>query len=94
MRSLCSCLRVTQILIRSFSSSNYLQKGYEQWPIEKLRRIGRRPTVFRGQGGKKSRLPYDKRYGPSGKDVNETTEGILRGGNDDFRRILGEERKT
>ncbi|XP_067951658.1 uncharacterized protein [Watersipora subatra] len=66
--------------------------AYDQWPFKKHRRIGRRPNYYKGQGGKKSRIPYDKRYPLSGKDINDTVEGLKRGGNAEMMSMIGEER--
>lgn len=91
-QSIKSCL--TKVgSIRSFSNTSQLANSYKQWPYEKVRRIGRRPEFTRGQGGKRSRIAYDKRYKLSGKFVNATTEGLRRGGNEYMPRIIGEESK-
>ena len=80
-----------QTSVRSFSTTHTVLKAYDQWPFEKVRRIGRRPNYYRGQGGKKSRIPYDKRYPVTGKDVNVTVEGLRRGGNKEFMDLIGQE---
>lgn len=76
---------------RSLSTSLKFSNKYKQWPQEKIRHIGRRPSYWTGQGGKRSRIAYDKRYPLSGKDVNSTTEGLRRGGNEYMSKSIGEE---
>lgn len=83
-----------RIFSQALSTSSTMHKAYEQWPYEKIRRVGRSPNKWRGQGGKKSRIPYDKRYPLSGKDINESTEGLKRGGNKDLRNMIGEASKV
>lgn len=89
----CQFSRLNYLSCRMFTTTDSLSKGYEQWPHKKFRRIGRGPNAMRGQGGKKSRIAYDKRYPLSGKDINESTEGLKRGGNIVMGRMIGEESK-
>lgn len=80
-------------IVRVFSTSTRSSNSYKQWPYEKFRRIGRGPPTSMGQPGKRSRLPYDKRFPLSGKDTNDTVEGLRRGGNSVMWKMIGEESK-
>lgn len=95
LKSFASCLSTlhSNVSCRMLSMTSNLMKGYETWPYEKVRRIGRRPNAYRGQMGRKARIPYDKRYPLSGKDINDSFEGLKRGGNRDMLRMIGEQRK-
>lgn len=93
MFKLCAQLHNQTIVVRGISTSAVLSNKYKPWPPEKIRRIGRRPSYWTGQGGKRSRIAYDKRYPLSGKDINSTTEGLRRGGNDVMCKSIGEESK-
>lgn len=76
---------------RGIFTSSTLSNRYKQWPPENIRRIGRRPSYWTGQGGKRSRIAYDKRYPLCGKDINTTTVGLRRGGSDFMCKSIGEE---
>lgn len=91
IKSCASLAKLCSSGIRTITTSCHLANKYKPWPQEKIRRIGRRPSYWAGQGGKRSRIPYDKRYPLSGKDINATTEGLRRGGNDVMREMIGRE---
>lgn len=95
-RGFCSCCANLPWAIRTFSTSNTLAGRYKIWPdtIDTVRRTGRRPNEWKGQGGRKGRIPYDKRYPLSGKDINDSTEGLKRGGNAEMNKMIGVESKT
>lgn len=67
---------------------------YKPWPQEKVRRTGRKAPYWKGQGGKRSRIAYDKRYPQlSGKDINTTAEGLSRGGSSQLAEMIADERE-
>jgi len=66
---------------------------YQNWPREKIRRVGRKPGYWKGQVIRRGRIPYDRRYPLTGKYANDTTQGLVYGGNKYMPGIIGEERK-
>ena len=78
--------------IRAVSTTPVLERG-ALWPPEKIRRTGRKPTVWKGQGGRRAKIPYDRRYPLSGKDINDSFEGLRRGGSAYMNQMIGDDSK-
>ena len=79
--------------IRAVSTTPVLERG-ALWPPEKIRRTGRKPTVWKGQGGRRAKIPYDRRYPLSGKDINDSFEGLRRGGSAYMNQMIGDDSKS